>query len=770
VGYRVPFVDPRTHFQSYRSEIEGAIVDCLCHGDLIYRRQLKAFENHFATFVGTKYAVGVNSCYHALHFSLVASGIGPGDEVITVAHTFVATVSAIVNAGAKPVLIDVGEDYNLNPGRLEAAITPRTKAILPVHLNGRVADMDRIQRVADEHGLFIIEDAAQAIGGTLDERKAGSFGIAGCFSFYPFKLLGGFGDGGAVTTNDARIARIISLLRYNGEDRETGEFHYHGQTALLDNVQAAVLDVKLGHVPDWIRHRRSIAALYRQRLEGVGDLRLPHFNERRHFDVFQNYVVRTKQRDRLREHLERHGIETLVSWPKPMWEHPGLGLENPHLPETESICREVISLPISAEATLEQVDMVAQAIRSFYGGVRMADADRQAVIETRDLGHPALSARTARIVQSEIRAMTIECEKRKGINLAQGVCNMEVPEPVRRAAQSAIKQGINSYTRYDGLAELRRVIARKLKEFNGLMADPDTEIIVSGGSTGAMYSASLALLNPGDEVILFEPFYGYHLSTLLAVDAVPAFVRLHPPEWTFDRDDLRRVVTPRTRAIVVGTPANPSGKVFAREELQWIAELATEHNLIVFTDEIYEHFVYDGHSHFSPAVLPELRERTVTISGFSKLLSITGWRIGYSVCNARWAEAIGYINDLIYVCAPAPLQMGVARGVEALSPDYYRLLCAEYLQKRNWLCSALDASGLPAYTPRGAYYVLANVSRLPGKGSKEKAMFLLEKAGVASVPGEAFYREVGGSDLLRFCFAKSNSELQEACRRLEGLC
>jgi aminotransferase len=399
----------------------------------------------------------------------------------------------------------------------------------------------------------------------------------------------------------------------------------------------------------------------------------------------------------------------------------------------------------------------------------MAEANRKAVIQDLDFCRLAPSARTARIVQSEIRAMTIECEKRGGINLAQGVCDMEVPEPVRRAAQSAIEQGINSYTRYDGLAELRRVIARKLKEFNGLAADPDTEIIVSAGSTGAMYSASLALLNPGDEVILFEPFYGYHLSTLLAVDAVPAFVRLRAPEWTFDRKDLRRIVTPRTRAIVVGTPANPSGKVFSREELQWIAELATERDLFVFTDEIYEHFVYDGHSHLSPAALPELRERTVTISGFSKLLSITGWRIGYSVCNSQWAEAIGYINDLIYVCAPAPLQMGVARGVEALSPDYYSLLSTEYMQKRNLLCSALEASGLPAYTPRGAYYVLANVSRLPGKGSKEKAMFLLDRAGVASVPGEAFYREGGGGDLLRFCFAKSNSELQEACRRLEAL-
>ncbi len=364
--YRVPFVDPRTHYRGLKPEIDAAITDCLAKGDLIYRQQLRDFETHLGAFVGVKYAVGVNSGYHALHFSLLAAGLGPGDEVITVAHTFVATVSAIVHCGAKPVLIDVGPDYNVDVDLIERAITPRTRALLPVHLNGRVCDMDRIMAIADRHGLVVIEDAAQALGATYRGKKAGSFGLTGCFSFYPFKVLGGFGDGGAVTTDDPDVARMVSLLRYNGEDRETGEYHYHGYTALLDNVQAAVLDVKLRYLPKWIEHRRHIAGLYGQGLDGISDICLPHFNEGKQFDIYQNYVVRTNERDPLREHLERSGVETLVHWPKPMWEHKGLALEDPRLPETERFCREVISLPMSAETTPEQVEIVVHSIRDFF--------------------------------------------------------------------------------------------------------------------------------------------------------------------------------------------------------------------------------------------------------------------------------------------------------------------------------------------------------------------------------------------------------------------
>jgi len=364
--WKVPFVDPKQHYRKLKAEIDAAIGDCLTHGDLICRRHLEDFEAHFAAFVGVKFAVGLNSGYHALEFSLRAAGIGPDDQVIVPAHTFVATVSAIVNCGARPVLVDVRKDFNLDPAAFAAAITPRTKAVIPVHLNGRVCEMDRIMEISGRHGLVVIEDACQSLGASHKEKKAGSIGLTGCWSFYPFKLLGGFGDGGAITTDDPRVARMVTLLRYNGEDRKTGEYHYHGQTALLDNVQAAVLDTKLRHVTDWINHRRKIAELYRSGLDGIPGLKLPHFSPRHHFDVFQNYVVRTKFRDPLREHLTREGIETLVSWPRPMWHYKGLALGDLHLPETESICREVLSLPVSAETTPEHVNITVRAVRDFF--------------------------------------------------------------------------------------------------------------------------------------------------------------------------------------------------------------------------------------------------------------------------------------------------------------------------------------------------------------------------------------------------------------------
>jgi dTDP-4-amino-4,6-dideoxygalactose transaminase len=366
MNYKVPFVDPRAHYARLKPEIDAAIAACLSQGDLVCRSQLRNFEAHLASFVGVKYAVGVNSGYHALHFALLGAGVGPGDEVMTVAHTFVATVSAIVHCGATPVLVDVGADYNIDADALERAVTARTKAIIPVHLNGRLCDMERVGAIARRHGLAVIEDAAQALGATFEGRGAGSLGLAGCFSFYPFKVLGGFGDGGAITTDDPHIARMATLLRYNGEDRDTGEYHHHGYTALLDNVQAAVLDVKLRYLPGWIAHRRRIAELYRSGLSDIAELRLPHFSDARRRDIYQNYVIRTNSRDTLRAHLRERGIETLVHWPKPMWEHKGLRLAPPQLPETEQICREVLSLPMSAETTDEQVRLTVEAIREFF--------------------------------------------------------------------------------------------------------------------------------------------------------------------------------------------------------------------------------------------------------------------------------------------------------------------------------------------------------------------------------------------------------------------
>jgi len=381
----------------------------------------------------------------------------------------------------------------------------------------------------------------------------------------------------------------------------------------------------------------------------------------------------------------------------------------------------------------------------------------------------SLSQRCDRIVQAEIRAMTIECEKVGGINLAQGVCDTEVPLPVRRSAQRAIDDGVNSYTRYDGLRELREAIARKMASYNGIAADPATDVVVSGGSTGAFYCACLALLDPGDEVILFEPYYGYHVNTLLAADAVCTYVTMAPPDWTFTPEALEAAVTERTKGIMVNTPANPSGKVFTLQELQWIADFAVRHDLFVFTDEIYEYFLYDGRKHVSPGSLGGIADRTITISGYSKTFSITGWRIGYSVSDARWARMIGFVNDLVYVCAPAPLQLGAAAGINELGEDFYAETLREYDRKRQRICGALTQAGLTPCVPQGAYYVLADAAHLPGATSKEKAMHLLAAAKVASVPGEAFYHGDDGENLLRFCFAKTDEDLEEACRRIERM-
>ncbi|NTV01650.1 MAG: aminotransferase class I/II-fold pyridoxal phosphate-dependent enzyme [Chlorobiaceae bacterium] len=380
----------------------------------------------------------------------------------------------------------------------------------------------------------------------------------------------------------------------------------------------------------------------------------------------------------------------------------------------------------------------------------------------------ALSSRCDCVMQSEIRSMSVECARAGGINLSQGVCDTPVPRPVVQGAIDAVLRGSNTYTAHSGVRMLREAIAAKQRRFTGMEVDPEAGIIVSAGATGAMYCSFMALLEPGDEVILFEPFYGYHVATLRSVGALPVFVPLRPPGWSFGIEQLEASVTPRTRAILVNTPANPSGKVFSREELLQLAGFAERHDLFVFTDEMYEHFLFDGRQHLSIATLPGMSERTVTVSGLSKTFSITGWRIGYAMCHPKWAAAIGNFNDLVYVCAPAPLQMGVAAGLLALGDDYYRGLAEEYGAKRDLFCGALAEAGLKPYVPDGAYYVLADVSHLPGDGPREKAMHILRTTGVAAVPGSAFYHDGGGDSLVRFCFAKDEQVLIEACDRLQG--
>ncbi len=380
-----------------------------------------------------------------------------------------------------------------------------------------------------------------------------------------------------------------------------------------------------------------------------------------------------------------------------------------------------------------------------------------------------LSKVASRIVQSTIRTMSVECEKVGGVNLAQGVCDTEVPRVVRQAAEAAIEAGYNQYTRADGIASLREAIAAKLLRQNGIVADPETEVLVTSGVTGGFDSACRALLNPGDEVILFEPYYGYHYATLVGQYCKPVLVSLDPPDYPLAVDRLAAAITPKTRGIVVNTPANPSGKVFTVAELEQIAAVAKHHDLFLFTDEIYEHFVYDGQRHVSPASLPGIADRTITISGFSKVFSITGWRVGYLHASARWTPAINYFHDLTYVCAPSAFQHGVAAGLEQLPSSFYVELIAEYQRKREMICDALRSSGMEPSVPAGAYYVLADASAVPGAGSVEKALNLLRLTGVASVPGDAFFQGGRGDHLLRFCFAKTDADLANACERLMRL-
>ena len=380
-----------------------------------------------------------------------------------------------------------------------------------------------------------------------------------------------------------------------------------------------------------------------------------------------------------------------------------------------------------------------------------------------------INQRMASLAHSEIRAMTQACVRAKGLNMAQGVCDTPVPPVVLRAAAQAMEQGKNVYSRFDGLPELRQAIAKKLAQYNGIVADPETDVTVSAGATGSFHCACLALLNPGDEVILFEPYYQYHISALLAVEAVPVTVKMQAPDWTFSVADIERMITPRTKAIIVNSPGNPSGKVFSRQELESIAAIAQQHDLFVFTDEIYEYFLYDGRTHVSLATLPGMATRTITIGGYSKTFSITGWRIGYSVAAARWAQAIGAMNDLLYVCAPTPLQAGAAVGIRELQDSFYRDLARDYQRKRDRFCQALAKAGLTPLIPRGAYYVLADTSRLPGTTGKERAMFLLETIGLAGVPGEAFFSGADGRQFIRFSYAKIDSDIDDACRRLARL-
>jgi dTDP-4-amino-4,6-dideoxygalactose transaminase len=363
---RVPFVAPSRVYQILKGELDAAYFEVMSKGDLIDRKHLKSFESNLADFVGTKFAIGVNSGYDALHLSLRALNIKEGDEVIVPSHTFVATCSAVVNVGAKPVLVDVRNDFNIDVYKIEEAISEKTKAIIPVHLSGWMADMPAIKKISQKYNLFIVEDACQSLGSSIKSKKAGAWGNTGCFSFYPFKILGGYGDGGAITTNDENIAVFAKRMRFNGEERETGEYHGHGFTCLLDNLQAAFLDIKLRHLPESIKRRKQIAEIYYESLKDIPDLLLPHYHKPGSDHVYQNYTVRSKQGDEFSNYLTDHGIEVLTHFRKPYYKHKALKLKDNGFPETEALSREVCSLPMSFELTDDEIGYIIKTVRAFY--------------------------------------------------------------------------------------------------------------------------------------------------------------------------------------------------------------------------------------------------------------------------------------------------------------------------------------------------------------------------------------------------------------------
>lgn len=361
MGYKVPFVAYGLQYEKLKKEIDETMQDVLSRGDLIVRQDVENFEKSLAEFVDAKYAVSLNSGTDALFFSLLIAGIGKGDEVITVSHTFVASIATIVQAGATPVLVDVKEDYLMDEKQLEKAITERTKAIIPVYLNGRMCNMEKIKEIAQKHNLLIIEDSAQALGASFNNQKAGAIGYTGCFSFYPAKILGCFGDGGALTTNNPEVAEKARLLRDHGQKTKT-EILIYGWNSRLDNIQAAVLNVKLRYLPQWIERRREIAKMYSENLKGVD---LPERDGDR-IDVFQNYVIKAKKRDELYNFLKEKGIETLIKDPVPTHWQKNLNLDF-SLPVSERLAKEVISLPMYPELTNEQVDYVIKCVNEFYG-------------------------------------------------------------------------------------------------------------------------------------------------------------------------------------------------------------------------------------------------------------------------------------------------------------------------------------------------------------------------------------------------------------------
>ncbi len=384
-----------------------------------------------------------------------------------------------------------------------------------------------------------------------------------------------------------------------------------------------------------------------------------------------------------------------------------------------------------------------------------------------------ISQRVQGFTESVIREMTRVNNQYGGINLAQGMPNFPPPPELVQAAHRALDGDFHQYAITWGTPSLRQAIAEKYRRFYGMEVEPDRHLTVCCGSTETMLATLLAVLNPGDQVIVFEPFYENYAPGCIIAGAEPIWVPLEPPDFSFDPDRLARAVTPRTRAIIFNSPNNPSGKVFSRADLQVIADLCLEHDLVAITDEIYEHIVYDGLGHTPIATLPGMAERTVTISGISKSYSVTGWRIGYAVANPELSVGIRRAHDFITVGAPHPLQEAAVTALRF--PDaYYTYLRESYQARRDLLFGQVESAGFVAWKPRGAYYILTNVAHFMKQhgcaDDTEFAMFLIKEIGVATVPGSSFYAHPElGRTKIRFCFPKTDDMLIEAGQRLQKL-
>ena len=364
----IPFFNYKAAFAAREDEYVAIFRDVLRRGAFIQQKDLAEFEQNLARYIGVRHAIGVGNATDGMLMAWKAAGLEPGAEVIFPSHTMVASPASVAHAGGVPVAVDCAPDHLIDPDAIETAITKRTKAIMPVQLNGRTANMDRITEIAQRHGLFILEDSAQALGSKFRGRFAGTFGRAGVFSFYPAKLIGCFGDGGAVVTNDDTIAERVLLLRDHGRNPD-GEVMRWGFNSRLDNLQAAILDLQLSDYAEVIAHRRNLAAAYEEQLSDLATLHLPPApdDDPDHFDVYQNYEIEADGRDALRAHLSANGVGTILQWGgKAVHQFAGLGLRV-RLPNTERMFQRCLMLPMNMTVTLDDVEYIALQIRKFYG-------------------------------------------------------------------------------------------------------------------------------------------------------------------------------------------------------------------------------------------------------------------------------------------------------------------------------------------------------------------------------------------------------------------